>query len=667
MSNTLKPQRPDVSKARALQVASCTGAALDYLNKGCSVIPIGSATKKPLIAWEEFKTRLPTEREVREWYGKYPNVGVAIITGKVSNLITFDVDPRNGGNPEPFKKYQTAESKTGGGGNHFFFKYPDFGVPTIPSILPGVDLKSDRAYVIAPPSIHPSGNPYVWEKHIFNNLPTLPQELTNLILEHKNKKSSFDISILDGVSEGSRNESATSLIGKLIRGHREEDWEVVDWELLKLWNQYKNDPPLLERELYRSFKSICSKELQRRFDNSISPEIFPGKEPVETNFELKIQPWNEFVDQQFEEPEWIVEDLIPKKGLVAVAGPPESLKSLFTEYLAIKVSLGEIVLGKFRSTKTPVLIIDQENIRTWLYKRLTQLSKDRDLPIHIYDKDKAIFNLLDNSAFNEISDYVDKHNIGLVIVDTLRLAHDKEENSSTEMKQVVEKLKQLTSKTAVAFIHHHRKADKRSKGRVTGEDMMGSMLIRGVVDYQLTLTNLGEQEDGTHKVRVQQSKSRYTRTIKSFEMALEESDGTITFVYKGEAEDEKLKKEEAKVAILGLLQEQDWKRQEIIDQLVSDKVCGSRTAEDGLKELTGELKVKHTATKPHIYSLVKDTEVNIPHPASTYIDHGIAESSNTDPEQKLLQLGIDPNKTSDQLTNQELLKIFPGAKIEELP
>jgi len=62
-SIALQPQRPDVSGA-SLQVTSCAEAAVNYLNKKYSVIPIDGRNKKPLVAWQEFQKRLPTLEEV---------------------------------------------------------------------------------------------------------------------------------------------------------------------------------------------------------------------------------------------------------------------------------------------------------------------------------------------------------------------------------------------------------------------------------------------------------------------------------------------------------------------------------------------------------------------------------------------------------------------------
>ena len=73
---------------------------------------------------------------------------------------------------------------SGGNGLHYYFKYPDFGIPSRNHFRSGLDFKSDEDWVVAPPSIHISGNTYKWKKGYSPNdisLAPLPDWLANLI------------------------------------------------------------------------------------------------------------------------------------------------------------------------------------------------------------------------------------------------------------------------------------------------------------------------------------------------------------------------------------------------------------------------------------------------------------------------------------------------------
>lgn len=70
-------------------------AALELLRAGVSVIPVkADRSKAPAIQWKEYQSRLPTEAEVHEWFGR-PGYGLGIVTGAVSgNLEMTEIEGR---------------------------------------------------------------------------------------------------------------------------------------------------------------------------------------------------------------------------------------------------------------------------------------------------------------------------------------------------------------------------------------------------------------------------------------------------------------------------------------------------------------------------------------------------------------------------------------------
>ena len=101
--------------------------------------------------------------QIRQWAERWPDANWAIATG--GKLVVIDIDPRNGGN-ETLAKLE-AESgpqhcrhivRTGGDGLHWYLSTP---VPIRCGKLgPGVDVKGEGGYVIAPGSNHISGDSY---------------------------------------------------------------------------------------------------------------------------------------------------------------------------------------------------------------------------------------------------------------------------------------------------------------------------------------------------------------------------------------------------------------------------------------------------------------------------------------------------------------------------
>jgi hypothetical protein len=94
---------------------------------------------------------------------RVPGGLLAIRTGRVSGLVVVDIDPRNGGQLDHGLMTPTAAAATGGGGWHLYYRHP--GTAATPTLAghPGIDIKADGGYAVAPPSIHPgTRRPYRW-------------------------------------------------------------------------------------------------------------------------------------------------------------------------------------------------------------------------------------------------------------------------------------------------------------------------------------------------------------------------------------------------------------------------------------------------------------------------------------------------------------------------
>jgi hypothetical protein len=94
---------------------------------------------------------------------KVPGGLLAIRTGTVAGLAVVDIDPRNGGRIDRALMAPTATVATGGDGWHLYYRHPGGPLLTALPGHPGVDVKADGGYVVAPPSAHPgTGRPYRW-------------------------------------------------------------------------------------------------------------------------------------------------------------------------------------------------------------------------------------------------------------------------------------------------------------------------------------------------------------------------------------------------------------------------------------------------------------------------------------------------------------------------
>lgn len=109
---------------------------------------------------------------IRRWWNAFPHANIGIRTGARPDgggIVVLDLDPRNGGE-DSFAELErthgplpsTIQVITGGGGRHYYFGHPGGHLANKSNLLPGIDVKADGGYVVAPPSRHISGGTYRW-------------------------------------------------------------------------------------------------------------------------------------------------------------------------------------------------------------------------------------------------------------------------------------------------------------------------------------------------------------------------------------------------------------------------------------------------------------------------------------------------------------------------
>lgn len=131
--------------------------ALELARAGWFIFPVQERGKQPLVKWRDLSTRDP--ETVAGWWDKWPDANIGIDCGK-SGLVVVDYD-----GVEP-PQVDTLTVKTGRGWHHY---YVNDGSPigNSASLLGDkIDVRGDGGYVLAPPSIHPSGAVYEWSQPI---------------------------------------------------------------------------------------------------------------------------------------------------------------------------------------------------------------------------------------------------------------------------------------------------------------------------------------------------------------------------------------------------------------------------------------------------------------------------------------------------------------------
>jgi hypothetical protein len=146
-------------------------AALDYAGRGIPVFPVRPDNKLPLVKWKLGATTEP--ETVRAWWRRWPLAMIGFPTGARSGWVVLDVDRKGGIDGlanlydreiDPFQ-FAAGLATTPTGGLHFYVRHdPDRPMRNSASeIAPGVDVRADGGFVVAPPSRRADGTLYAWE------------------------------------------------------------------------------------------------------------------------------------------------------------------------------------------------------------------------------------------------------------------------------------------------------------------------------------------------------------------------------------------------------------------------------------------------------------------------------------------------------------------------
>lgn len=187
--------------------------AINYARRGFAVIPLWNNKKLPATK-HGLKDCSKDEGEVSELFASYksqdePNIG--IVTGSVSDIVVIDCDRHHDGadGVDVFKKWMVDNGillcnqyivKTPNDGLHFYYRTDIARLinNSAGKLFPGVDVRGDGGYVVAPPSVI-DGKVYSCLTDM-NEIPELPRQLAAKLLELKYGSRAHEI--LDRIDSG---------------------------------------------------------------------------------------------------------------------------------------------------------------------------------------------------------------------------------------------------------------------------------------------------------------------------------------------------------------------------------------------------------------------------------------------------------------------------------
>jgi Bifunctional DNA primase/polymerase, N-terminal/Primase C terminal 1 (PriCT-1) len=235
---------------------------------GWSVFPV-SKDKQPLTENGFYDATTDLSIIERIW-SRWSRSNLAIATG-VSRLAVIDVDPSRAGR-ESFNELikrcgpdvcATLRAITGSGGEHWYYSVPS-GITvrcSVGALAPGLDVRAEGGYVVAPSSMHALGKRYSFDPASWGPPAPLGDALLALLQNAQKPLPLTPNGEPIIYRQGERNSGLASLAGGMRRrGMTTEEIAAA----LHVVNRNRCDPRMTDRDVDRIASSVARYQPQER-------------------------------------------------------------------------------------------------------------------------------------------------------------------------------------------------------------------------------------------------------------------------------------------------------------------------------------------------------------------------------------------------------------------
>ncbi len=489
------------------------------MDTGCSCGKAGCRGKHPRTI-NGVKDATTDVNQIKEWWTKWPNASIGMATGSLSGVSVVDLDgPEGMASGRSLGLSSTVVSLTGNGKQLFYADPKGDLRNSVKKLAPGVDIRGGGGYVVVPPSLHPNGKRYVWERTPLSrkalpSLPSLSPVSTAVIPAVVRKPEGWIAKSLEAMHVGNIDDTLVSILGRLRRdGHAEDDAVA----LLKTTVEHKGATPghLEEkvRHIWRNYPATQS--------NHGQPETVYKSEAID-----------EFL-KETQEVEWICKPIIAKKSIGFVAGLPETCKTWVLMDLAVESAKDTgLWLGLFPVESGRTLFIDQERFKGETQRRLSALIAAKglsqaELGGRLFIKCGTTIKLDLEASYQAFRTELLELRPSLVIVDSFATFHNQAENDRMAIQVVLNRIKGLRDEIGCSFIfiNHESKMvfqhveDNKAPNAF---DMLGSVGIVAAAEFVLVVRKIESGLSMVHHV-----KSTLATAAKSFTVQVQDVESGI--------------------------------------------------------------------------------------------------------------------------------------------
>jgi hypothetical protein len=472
--------------------------ALNYAQRGWPVFPLHPNGKAPLTQ-NGFKEATREPEKVNEWWSRWPDANIGIVTGRDSGIVVLDVDIKHGVDGTAAAAQldlpETMVVKTAGGGYHLIFQLPkDAVIPRKIGVRPGLDILGEGGYFVAPGSVVNHRTYEIVRNRPIAECPSVIVQLASQAKMHEGKVSAT----LDqnAIGEGGRNNFLTSLGGKMRRiGLDQEEMTAA----LLMVNTLRCKPALPESDVRRIAASIG-----RYMPDTKATEEANESAPVVT------RTLDELMAANFPPPEYLLDPVLRHPGVSLWFGPSGISKTYLVLGMALSLASGRQFLRWRPDKPHGVLYVDGELGRRDMRMRIEKLMRGHELsPKHFHlacfdDQTAGLLPDLETPEGQQRFIAAIPEGIEVIVLDSLStltsMAESNDYASWTQMQRFLLKLRRLGY--SVVVVHHANKG---------GNDQAGTSRRVHVMETVVSLRKHETEEGVTsfgHDIEIHITKGR---------------------------------------------------------------------------------------------------------------------------------------------------------------
>ncbi len=433
---------------------------------------------------------------IRAWFDTDRPLNLGIATGREAGLAVLDVDERSGGTESLRRLLASMETVPQntitvetGNGQHFYFRYPEGAAlkNSAGKLGPGLDVRGEGGYVVAPPSVHANGKTYEFDMS-FEELNEFPAPWLEALNGTARTSSGAEKTAGNGsngqhgiyvpppdvnlnpetVTEGGRNNALASMAGKLR--HYDFGQGAIEAALLAE-NERVCRPPLDRGEVLKIARSIV-----QNYDpeESLIPAAVEeeGEDPADYENTLKVFSFGDLLREEFA-PKEILGFHIGKRDIAILQAGTNAGKTTLLRNVALCMAAGRPFEPFYEEGVRPVRVAyfdfesdppDVQRDMRIMFDAFTPGEREL-IERNLIVIPKGLMNG-ELFQFNRHEPWVEtllrKNKVDYIFVDNVSAAYDlTDENSNAEVtKKVIKPLLKLAYKCDAAFLfaHHYGKA-----------------------------------------------------------------------------------------------------------------------------------------------------------------------------------------------------------------